>query len=86
LAETLVIMAGNQHSVLSLRSMELHNSANLLLDIAGFDMQKVTPGLFSHAKEVKCVGRRPLAVVQVGACMKQTHTTLDRMLELYKST
>jgi hypothetical protein len=86
LAESLVTMTGNQHSVLSLRSMELQDSANLLLKDAGFDMEKVTPDLFSRAEElVECVGRLPLAVVQAGACMKQTHTTLDQMLELYKS-
>jgi hypothetical protein len=86
LAETLASMAGNHHSVLSLRSMELRDSANLLLKDAGFDMGVLTPSLLGQAEElVQCVGRLPLAVVQAASCMKQTHTTLDEMLELYKS-
>jgi hypothetical protein len=86
LAETLVTMAGNQHSILPLGSMELHDSANLLLKDAGFDMGRVTHSMLRHAEDlVKCVGRLPLAVVQAAACMKQTDTTLDQMLEWYKS-
>jgi hypothetical protein len=86
MAETLATMAGNHQSTLSLRSMELRDSANLLLKDAGFDMGIVSPALLSHAEElVECVGRLPLAVVQAGSCMKQTQMNIDEMLELYMS-
>jgi hypothetical protein len=85
LAETLVSMVGNHHSILFLRSMELRDSANLLLRDAGLDMGIISPSLFAHAEElVESVGRLPLAVVQAASCMKQTDI-LDQMLELYKS-
>jgi hypothetical protein len=86
IASTLVTMAGNQNSILPLRSMELWDSANLLMKDAGFDTGTVSPSMLSHAEElVECVGRLPLAVAQAAACIKQTHTTLEEMLELYKS-
>jgi hypothetical protein len=86
MAETLMTMMGNQNSILPLRSMELQDSANLLLKDAGFDKGIVSPSMSSQAEElVQCVGRLPLAIAQAAACMKQTHTTLEEMLELYKS-
>jgi hypothetical protein len=85
-AQTLMTMMGNQHSILPLRSMELRDSANLLLKDAGFDKGIVSPSMSSQAEElVQCVGRLPLAITQAAACMKQTHMTLEEMLELYKS-
>jgi hypothetical protein len=42
--------------------------------------------LLDHAEVlVECVGRLPLAVVQAASFMKQTHTTLDQMLEMFRS-
>jgi hypothetical protein len=85
MAETLVTMAGNPNSILSLRSMELRDSAILLLKDAGLDTGVVAPSLFDHAEGlVECVGRLPIAVVQAASYVKQTETTLDEMLELYQ--
>jgi hypothetical protein len=82
-ADALVNAAGGQHSVLKLRALEPRDSANLLLEDAGI---AVTPSLLDHAEElVECVGRLPLAVVQTASFMKQTHTSLDKMLKIYRS-
>jgi hypothetical protein len=84
-AESLANAAGEQHGILGLQSMELRDTANLLFSDAGIDAGIATPSLFSQAEElVKQVGCLPLAVVQAASYMKQTHTTLDDMLELYK--
>jgi hypothetical protein len=84
-AESLANAAGEQHRTLELRPMELRETADLLFADAGIDARMVTPFIFSQAEDlVKCVGRLPLAVVQAASFMKQTHSTLDDMLELYK--
>jgi hypothetical protein len=85
-AESLANAAGEQHKILGLQSMELRDTANLLFSDAGIDAGMATPSLISQAEElVKQVGCLPLAVVQAASFMKQTRTTLDDMLELYKS-
>jgi hypothetical protein len=82
-AEALVIMVGHQDSTLKLRTLERRDAANLLLEDAGIT---ITPSLLSRAEELaECVGRLPLAIVQAASFMKKTHTTLDEMLEFYKS-
>jgi hypothetical protein len=84
-AESLANVAGEQHRTLELQAMELQETADLLFADAGIDAGMVTPSLSSQAEDlVKCVGCLPLAVVQAASFMKQTHSTLDRMLELYK--
>jgi hypothetical protein len=85
LAESLANVAGEQHRTLEVQAMELRETADLLFADAGIDARMVTSSLFTQAEDlVKHVGRLPLAVVQAASYMKQTHTTLDRMLELYK--
>jgi hypothetical protein len=82
-ADALVNMAGYEDSTLKLQTLEPRESANLLLKDAGLT---VTPLLLNDAEElVECVGRLPLAIVQAASFMKQTHTTLGQMLELYRS-
>jgi hypothetical protein len=81
-AESLANAAGERHQILGLRSMELRDTTNLLFADAEIE---AAPSLFSQAEDlVKRVGCLPLAVVQAASYMKQTHTTLDRMVELYK--
>jgi hypothetical protein len=85
-AETLVTTAGHRDRTLKLEAPGLRDSANLLLEDAGIDEGSVTPSLLSHAETlVQCVGRLPLAVVQAASFMKETQTSFDDMLELYKS-
>jgi hypothetical protein len=82
-AEALVNVTEHQDSTLQLRALDPRDTVNLLLKDAGI---AATSSLLDRAEElVECVGRLPLAVVQAAARMKQTHTTLDQMLELYKS-
>jgi hypothetical protein len=84
-AESLANAAGEQQRILGLEAMELQDTANLLFADAGVEVGMAAPYLFSQAEDlVKRVGLLPLAVVQVASFMKQTHTTLDDMLELYK--
>jgi hypothetical protein len=84
-AESLANSAGERHRTLGLQPMELRETAELLFSDAGIDAHMVTPFIFDQAEElVKRVGCLPLAVVQAASFMKQTHSTLDRMLELYK--
>jgi hypothetical protein len=84
-AESLANAAGEQHRILGLQSMELRDTASLFFADAGIDAGMAAPSLFSQAEDlVKQVGLLPLAVVQAASFMKQTRTTLDDMLELYK--
>jgi hypothetical protein len=84
-AESLVNAAGERYQILGLQAMGLQDTADLLFADAGIGAEMATPSLFSQAEDlVKRVGRLPLAVVQAASFMKQTHTTLDHMLELYK--
>jgi hypothetical protein len=85
-AKALVNAAGIQHQTLELRAMELQDTAKLLIEDAGIDLTTVTPSGFTRAEDfVKRVGRLPLAVVQAASFMKQTHITLDDMLEMYNN-
>lgn len=84
-AESLVDSVGGQHPMLGLQAMKLRETANLLFEDAGINAEEVTPFLLVQAEElVTRVGRLPLAVVQAASFMKQTHTTLGDMLELYE--
>jgi hypothetical protein len=83
-AELLANTAGEQHSILGLRVLELRETVELLFEDAGIDTETVTPSLLGQAEDlVKHVGLLPLAVVTAASFMKQTHTTIDHMLELY---
>jgi replication-associated recombination protein RarA len=68
-----------------LQALELQDTANLLLKDAGIDTSTAMPVTLRQAEElVERVGRLPLAVVQAASFMKRTHTTLDKMGEMYK--
>jgi hypothetical protein len=85
-AEALANVAGEHHPTLKLQVLALRETANLLFEDAGVDAEILTPILLGQAEElVKRVGLLPLAVVQTASFMKQTHTTIDAMLELYKN-
>jgi hypothetical protein len=85
-AHALVDVTGERHRTLELRALELRDTTNLLFKDAGIDVTSAMPSLYDQAEElVKCVGRLPLAVAQAGSFMKQTHTSLDDMLALYKT-
>jgi hypothetical protein len=83
LANTLASSAGQQHQVLELRSPNVQDAAKLLLRHVQGDANEA---LVSKAQDVaSCVGCLPLAVAQAGSFMKETGTSLDKMLNLYKS-
>jgi hypothetical protein len=83
-AELLANAAGEQHPILGLRALEIRETVELLFEDAGIDTETVTPSLLGQAEDlVKHVGLLPLAVVGAASYMKQTHTTIDHMLELY---
>jgi hypothetical protein len=85
-AEALVNAAGVQHPILGLQTLELRETANLLFEDAGIGADIVTPSMLGQAEDlVNRVGRLPLAVVQAASFIKQTHTSLDDMLELYQN-
>jgi hypothetical protein len=81
-AEALVNMAGHEHSTLKLQTLDPHDTANLLFEDAGV---AVMPARLDHPQElVQCVDRLPLTVVQAASFTKQTHTSLDQMLDMYR--
>jgi hypothetical protein len=85
-ADALANAGGEQHPILGLQPLELRESVKLLFEDAGIDVKAVTPSLLSQGEDlVKYVGLLPLAVVQTASFMKQTHTTIENMLELYKN-
>jgi tetratricopeptide (TPR) repeat protein len=83
LANTLASSAGQQHQVLELRSPGVQDAVKLLLrHVKGDTDDAVT----STAQDIaRCVGCLPLAIAQAGSFMKETGTSLDKMLNLYKS-
>jgi NB-ARC domain len=83
LANTLASSAGQQHQVLELRCPDVQDAAKLLLR----HVQGGADGiLMSKAEDVaNCVGCLPLAVAQAGSFMKETGTSLDKILNLYNS-
>jgi hypothetical protein len=83
LANTLASSAGQQHQVLELRSLDVQDAVMLLLcHVPG----GADGALVSQAKDIaRCVGCLPLAVAQAGSFMKETGTSLGKMLNLYNS-
>jgi hypothetical protein len=82
-AETLANFPEYHISILQLRALQPRVTANLLLDQAGITP---TPSLLEQAEEVvECVGRLPLAVIHAASFMKHTQTTVDQMLQMYRS-
>jgi hypothetical protein len=85
-ARELANAAGKQHEVFELRAPSLHDAAMLLLEDADVDTSTVASSIKNKAELlVKCVGCLPLAVVQAASFMKQSHKTLDDLLELYQT-
>jgi tetratricopeptide (TPR) repeat protein len=83
LANTLANSAGQQQQVLELHSPGVRDAVKLLLrHIKGDADDAIT----STARDIaRCVGCLPLAIAQAGSFMKETGTSLDKMLNLYKS-
>src|SRR3984957_9551743 len=85
-AEALTIITRTPNSTLKLMTPNLHDSINLLFNDAGIRSDTITPVQLSHAEQlVESVGRLPLAVTQAACFIKETTTTLDDMVKLYKS-
>jgi len=85
-ALALVNMTRTPHCMLKLQTLNQDDTTNLLFKDAGIGLEFVTPSRLNNAKLlVEAVGRLPLAVVQAASFMRETHTTLDEMLELYNS-
>ena len=85
-AEALTIITRTPNSTLKLMTPNLHDSINLLFNDAGIRSDTITPVQLSHAEQlVELVGRLPLAVTQAACFIKETTTTLDDMVKLYKS-
>jgi len=85
-AEALTIITRTPNSTLKLLTPDVHDSITLLFNDAGIRSDTVTPLHLSHAKQlVESVGRLPLAVAQAASFIKETTTTLDDMVQLYKS-
>jgi hypothetical protein len=85
-AEALANMARAPHPTLKLQTLDLRDSTTLLFDDAGISSEIDKAVQLSHAEElVQCVGRLPLAVVQAASLLKETHVTLENMLNLYRN-
>jgi NB-ARC domain len=85
-ARTLVDIGGDpRRRMIHLSPMEIQDAASLLLKDADMNIEMATPSLFAQAEElVKCVGRLPLAVVHAASFMRQSGTSLNHMVALYK--
>ena len=85
-AMALARSAGQEHHTLELQVPRDEDAARILLDNAGLDATTVDSNVMTRAKElVNSVGRLPLAVDQAASFMKQSHTTIEDLLELYRS-
>jgi tetratricopeptide (TPR) repeat protein len=83
LANTLASSAGQQHRVLELHSPGVQDAVKLLLRHVKRDADDA---ITSTAQDIaRCVGCLPLAIAQAGSFVKETGTSLDKMLNLYKS-
>jgi len=87
-AEALAHVAGQEHVVFELCLPTAQDAAQLLLahlDDAN-DSSVAMPSIAGKAEEVvRCVGCLPLAVVQAASFLKQSHTSLEELLILYRS-
>jgi NB-ARC domain len=82
-ADALVRVSGGRHSTLKLHVPDLVDTADLFFTSAGVDASAVSAMQRSQAEElVQALGSLPLAVVQAASYMKQTTTTLDKMLQI----
>jgi hypothetical protein len=85
-ADAVVCTAGQQHQTFELRAPGLQDAAKLLLIEAGFDTSNITPSSTSRAEDlVKCVGCLPLAISHAASFVKQSHKSLDDLLDIYRS-
>lgn len=85
-AQALAISAGHEDHTFELRAPTAEDAARILLDHAGLDTATVASGDMDKAKEiVDNLGRLPLAVDQAASLMRQSHTTMDELLNLYRS-
>jgi hypothetical protein len=78
-------LTGGCHPTLDLRVPDLVDTTHLFFTSAGVDASIVSPTQRSQAEElVQALGSLPLAVVQAASYMKQTTTTLHKMLQISK--
>ncbi|KAA6409989.1 MAG: hypothetical protein FRX48_06603 [Lasallia pustulata] len=85
-AKVLASSAGEKHHTLELQAPGSEDAACILLGYVGLDAATIHSDDLNKAIElVNSIGRLPLAVDQVASFMKQSHKTIDDILELYRS-
>ena len=85
-AKVLVSSAGEEHHTLKLQAPRSEDAACILLGYVGLNAATIHSDDLNKATElVNSIGRLPLAVDQVASFMKQSHKTIDDILELYRS-
>lgn len=85
-AETVTAVAGQQHQIYELRVPDLKDATSLLLRESEIDTNGlVSPSTSSAEALVKCVGCLPFAISQAASFAKQSHKSLDDVLDLYRS-
>ncbi|KAA6409811.1 MAG: hypothetical protein FRX48_06423 [Lasallia pustulata] len=85
-AKVLASSAGEVHHTFELQAPGSEDAACILLGYVGLDAGTIHSDDLNKATElVNSIGRLPLAVDQVASFMKQSHKTIDNILELYRS-
>jgi hypothetical protein len=76
--------AGERHEIIEVPLLSVKEGVELFC--AYFDAGKVDPLSAKVEAIVKAVGRLPLAISHAASYMDQSRSSLDAMLELYRST
>jgi hypothetical protein len=81
-AEALCKAGGQEHPTLDLKAPDILDATKLFLDSTEMYEDHEPPFVRSKVMElVKCLGCLPLAVSQAGSFMKQSHQTVDDILD-----
>jgi hypothetical protein len=85
-ADALVNVTGAAHRKLQINAPDIRDTTHLFFSCSGIQADSVTfAGIRKAEKLIETVGSLPLAVVHAASYMKQTHMSLEDMLELYQS-
>jgi hypothetical protein len=85
-ADALVDVTGPSHRKLDIRVPDMRDTTRLFFSSAGIETDNVTPIQTNKAEKlIEAVGSLPLAIVHAASYMKQTHTSLEDMLQLYQN-